>query len=75
MLAALTALKGWKEATEDGTMNRDIAAGKKALTGAFRERLCIRRSGSDYEQFRRDLSNGHFSRSREQPMYIVEANR
>ena len=64
-----------EEVTEDGTMDREIAADKKALTDAFRARLCIRNSGSGYEKFRRDLSNGCISRSREQPMGIVEANR
>ena len=68
-------LKGWKEEAVYGTMDREIAAGKKALTDVFRARLCIRRSGGMHEQFRRDFSNGYISRSREQPMDLVEANR
>ena len=68
-------LKGWKEALDDGAMDREIAAGKKALTVVFRARVCVRRSGRTYDQFRRDLSNGYIARSREQPIDIVEANR
>ena len=56
-------------------MQKEIDAGKKALTDLFRARLHIRRSGSAYEQHRRDFANGHINRSREQPRDVVEANR
>ena len=45
------------------------------LNNVFRARVHIKRSGKEFEQFRRDLSNGCVSRSREMPFDIIEADR
>ena len=48
-------------------------AGKEALNQAVRTRIYMRWSGKDYDQFRKDLSNGNIVRSREQPDSVDEA--
>lgn len=68
-------LKGWKDVLVDGSMADEIDAGKRALKDAVRARMRIRRSGSSYDQFRRDFNNGYVSRSCEQPLDVIEANR
>ena len=69
------ALKLWKEAPNDGACNDEINPGKKVLTEVLYACLCIRISGITYYQFRRDLSNRHNNRSREQLKDVIEANR
>ena len=53
----------------------DSAAIRKALNEVFSARTCMKRSGSNYEQFHRDLINSHVSKSREHPHDISEVHR
>ena len=69
------ALKRWAEAATDGSEDSDIKAGIKALTEVIKGRIYIKRSGKDYDQFRRELSNHYNRRSSEYPQDVVEANR
>ena len=52
-----------------------VAEGKRSLTDAIRVRFFTRHSGGNYEQLRREVSNGYFSRSHEHPSEVVEAYR
>ena len=54
---------------------KDIKAGKSALSAKIRVRTYVKRAGFRHEQFRRDLNNGHLSRSHKQSFDTVEANR
>ena len=72
---AYTKLKAWKDAGNSGAKKVAEKIGKKTLTDVFRARIYIKRAGSNYEQYRREVSNGYVSRSREAPYDIVEANR
>ena len=45
------------------------------MNDVIKARICIKRSGKDYEQFRRELSNQYNRRSSEYPQDVVEANR
>ena len=56
-------LLGWKSAPNTEAGEKIKEQGRKALNDAFRARVCIKRSGKDYKQFRRDLSNRYISRS------------
>ena len=52
-----------------------VAEGKRSLNEAIRERMHVRHSGGNYEQFRREVRNGHLSRIREHPSEVAEARR
>ena len=41
----------------------------------LRARVCIKRSGKEFEQFRNDLLSSYVSRSREIPLDVIEADR
>ena len=43
------------------------------LNDVFRARVHVKWAGKDFDQFRRDLSNGCMSRSREMPFDATEA--
>ena len=68
-------LLGWKDVPDNGTGADDIAARKKALTNALRARIYMRRAGGNYEQYRREITNGYMRRSNEYPVDIPEAHR
>ena len=52
-----------------------VAEGKRSLNEAIRSRTHVRCSGGNYECFRREVSNGRISRSREHPSKVVETHR
>ena len=56
-------------------MQRKAKKGKDTLTQAIRAGVYVRRSGREFDVFRKDISNGHVSRSREQPCNVSESNR
>ena len=69
------ALQGWNNAFEDVSGDDDVKAVIKALSDATRARLYAKRSGNDYEQYFRDLSNACVGHNRECPQDATEANR
>ena len=61
--------------TNDDAKEDNMIAGKKTLIDVLRARLLMRRSGTAYEHFMKDFSNGCNSRSGEHRVEVVEANR
>ena len=67
------ALVGWKSA--DAKDVEDIKAGKDALTNVIKARMCLKRSGKEHEECRREMSNNYIGKSREYSQDVAEANR
>ena len=66
----------WNNASGDRKGKVDmVAEGKRSWTNDIKERSCVRRSGGNYEQFRREVSNTCLSRSHERLSEVVEAHR
>ena len=64
----------WKRAIATGRYQDDgVAASRKALNELFRARICMKHSESNYEKFRRDLSNGCVFKDRKKPHDVSEA--
>lgn len=69
---ACKALINWKNADPANTM--DIKAGQDMLSEAVKSRSHIKRSGKDFEQCHREMSNSCIGQSREYPHDVTEAN-
>ena len=69
------ALEGWKNEANDDKDKTMKDLGKELITDAIRSGVYIKRSGSNFEQFTRDLSNGNESRSRHHPSNVCKTNR
>ena len=68
-------LLGWKRATATFiSQDDDAVAGRKSINEVFPERIYMKWSGSNYEQFRIDISNGRVPKSRERTHDISEAH-
>ena len=64
------------EGCTEGDLGKDnYELGITALNNDFRVRVCIKRSGRDFEHFRRDLSNRYIARSREIIFGMSEVDR
>ena len=68
-------LMRWKNAPSNKTEKNDHEQGIKVLNNDFRARVYIKQSSKEFDQFRRDLSNGYVSRSREMLFDVTEADR
>ena len=65
----------WKNTSIDETGKNNYEPGIKVLNNVFRARVYIKRSGKEFEQFRRDLSNRYVSRSRKMSFDVIEVDR
>ena len=70
-----TKLKSWKDAPADSKGDDDRKKGIDALNEVIRSRIYMKRSGKEFDQFRREIANGCVAGNREHPSTIVEANR
>jgi len=68
-------LTAWRNASRDKLDDTDIAVDKEALMQAFRSRVCVKRAGRRFDEFRIDAYNGYFVGSREYPFDMVETYR
>jgi len=68
-------LMGWKNASMDRSYAEVVKVGKESLMQAFMARVCVKRAGREFEEFRREVYNGYVAGSREYPADIMDANR
>ena len=62
----------WKDSSRAKPGTFGVGIGKEALMFDFRARVCVKRASREFEDFRRDVCNGHVIGSRDHPFNMIE---